>query len=56
MIEDLEAKLAELEQENKTNKVRIESLESWMNKQGSKVQELITKLETLVTDGILTNY
>ena len=53
MIEDLEAKLKELEQENKTNKIRIESLEHWMNKQSLETLELDKKLEALDADGIV---
>ena len=53
MIDHPEAKLIELEQENKTSKVRIESLEHWINKQASEIIELDKKLETLDTDGIV---
>ena len=53
MIDHPEVKLIELEQENKTSKVRVESLEHWMNKQGSQILELDEKLETLDKDGIV---
>ena len=53
MIDHLEAKLIELEQENKTSKVRIESLEHWMSKQASEILELDKKLETFDADGIV---
>ena len=53
MIDHLEAKLIELEQENKTSKVRLESLEHWMSKQASEILELDKKLETFDTDGIV---
>ena len=53
MIDHPEVKLIELEQENKTSKVRVESLEHWMNKQGSQILELDEKLETLDKAGIV---
>ena len=52
-IEDLEAKIENLELENKTNKSRLEALENWISKQATEVLKLDTKLETLDKDGVV---
>ena len=48
-LENLETRIDALEKENKTNKTRIESLESWTNKQEEEIKKLTSTIK--VFDG-----
>ena len=46
-LEELEVKVETFEQENVSNKARIESLESWNSKQANEIKKLRNDLEVL---------
>ena len=52
-MEELDAKMKALEEENKTNKNRIESLETWNCKQTEEIQKLANQIETLDKNGVI---
>ena len=54
-IEERDDKLKALEEENKTTNARLESLESWNNKQAEEIKKLKYHLEVLDTNGVVVN-
>ena len=44
-LEKAEAKINDLERENNTNKCRIESLETWINKQDKAIKDIFDRVE-----------
>ena len=54
-IEELTAKVKDLEIENLTNRTRLESLETWSNVQSGRIETLNKQLERVDKNGVLVN-